>query len=183
MLEILKKYGLGAGGWEEVVLTKDPYGRVSVNPEFAGGNVIPYVWDNTGDNIDLGYRIANSGYPLVLCNVTNLYFYLAYKPIQRAGLYWGGFQDARDPFVVMPFDVFKSAVYDDFGNLKEKEEDYGSREHIKPENRKNILGLQAQLWSETVKGQDMMEYYVLPKLFAFAEREWADAPDGKRSQT
>jgi hexosaminidase len=178
VLEILKKYSLGAGGWEEVVLNKDAYGRVGVNQEFAGRNVTPYVWDNTDSNIDLGYRIANAGYPLVLCNVTNLYFDLAYNADPKEpGLYWGGFQDARDPFVLIPYDVFKSAVYDDFGNITNENEDYSSKEHLKPENRKNILGLQAQLWSETVKGQAMMEYYVIPKLFAFAERAWADAPE------
>jgi hexosaminidase len=177
VLEVLQKYGLGAGGWEEVVLNKDSFGRVSVNPEFAGRNVIPYVWDNTGENIDLGYRIANAGYSLVLCNVTNLYFDLAYNADPREpGLYWGGFQDAKDPFVLAPCDVFKSAVYDDFGNITKLYGDYSSKEHLKPENRKNILGLQAQLWSETVKGQEMMEYYVIPKLFAFAEKAWADAP-------
>jgi hexosaminidase len=49
--------------------------------------------------------------------------------------------------------------------------------------------LQAQLWTETVKGPEMMEYYVVPKLFAYAEKAWAKAPEwetepdaGKRIQ-
>jgi hexosaminidase len=60
--------------------------------------------------------------------------------------------------------------------VAEKEEDFSHKKRLRPENRKNILGLQAQLWSETLKRPDMMEYYVLPKLFAFAERAWAAAP-------
>ena len=44
---------------------------------------------------------------------------------------------------------------------------------LKPEARKNILGLEAQLWSETIKGRDMIEYYMLPKLMGFAESAWA----------
>lgn len=176
-LEMLAPYDLIIGGWEEVVLNKDAADNISVNPAFVGRNVIPYVWDNTGSNVDLGYRIANAGYPVVLCNVTNLYFDLSYNPDPtEPGLYWGGFQDTKDPFVLMPYDVFKSAVYDEFGNAAEKEKDFSRKVHLKPESRKNIIGLQAQLWSETLKRPDMMEYYMLPKLFAFAERAWAAAP-------
>ena len=176
-LKMLAPYNLFVGGWEEIALNKDDAGTITINPAFAGKNVIPYVWDNTGDNLDLGYRLANAGYPVVLCNVTNLYFDLSYNTDPaEPGLYWGGFQDAKDPFVLIPFDVFKSAVFDDFGQVAEKEGDYGSMERLKPENRKNILGLQAQLWSETLKRPDMMEYYLLPKLFAFAEKAWAAAP-------
>jgi hexosaminidase len=177
ILEMLTRYNLLVGGWEEIALNKDDAGNITVNPAFAGKNVIPYVWDNTGDNLDLGYRLANAGYPVVLCNVTNLYFDLSYNTDPaEPGLYWGGFQDAKDPFVLIPYDVFKSAVYENFGQMAEKERDYGSMERLKPENRKNILGLQAQLWSETLKRPDMLEYYVLPKLFAFAEKAWAAAP-------
>lgn len=177
ILEILSKYNLKTGGWEEVVLNKDSNDKITVNPEFAGKNVIPYVWDNTGTNLDLGYRIANAGYKVVLCNVTNLYFDLSYNTDPREpGLYWGGYQDARDPFVLIPFDAIKSAIYDQYGQVTGKEDLYPGLERLKPENQKNILGLQAQLWTETVKSQDMMEYYILPKIFAFAEKAWAAAP-------
>jgi len=46
-------------------------------------------------------------------------------------------------------------------------------EHLKPQSRKNILGVEAQVWSETIKGRDMVEYYMLPKLIGFAESAWA----------
>jgi hexosaminidase len=39
--------------------------------------------------------------------------------------------------------------------------------------RKNILGIEAQLWCETIKGRDMMEYSILPKLLGFSESAWA----------
>ncbi len=178
ILDSLSKYKLQIGGWEEVVLNKDSKGKATINNEFVGKNVIPYVWDNTGENIDLGYRIANAGYPVVLCNSTNLYFDLSYNTDPtEPGLYWSGFQDAKDPFVLAPYDAFKSKIYNDYGNIVPVDESaFNNFERLKPENKKNILGLQAQLWTETVKGQNMMEYYVLPKLFAFAEKAWAAAP-------
>jgi hexosaminidase len=45
-------------------------------------------------------------------------------------------------------------------------------ERLRPEAYDRILGLQAELWSETVKGGTMAEYYYLPKLIGFAERAW-----------
>jgi len=177
-LEILKKYGLRTTGWEEVVLNKDSQGNVQVNPKFIGQNVYPLVWDNTGNNIDLGNRIANAGYPVILCNVTNLYFDLSYTtdPTEK-GLHWGGFQDAIDPYVLTPLNVYNSTNFDWFGRLGTTEVPYPGKERLKAENRKNIYGLQAQLWSETlVDGPEQLEYYVLPKLFAFAEKSWAQAP-------
>lgn len=176
-IAICEKYNLQVTGWEEVVLNKDSANNVSVNQKFVGKNILPLVWDNTDDNIDLGYRIANAGYPVVLCNVTNLYFDLAYNTDpSEPGLYWGGFQDAIDPYVMCPYDVYKTANFDDLGRFNEKSESYPGKQSLPAETRKNIVGLQAQLWSETIKGPKMMEYYVASKLFAFAEKAWAQAP-------
>jgi hexosaminidase len=177
ILPILEKHKLQVSGWEEIVLNKDQKGQVGINPAFVGKNVLPLVWDNTGDNIDLGYRIANAGYPVVLCNVTNLYFDLAYNTDpSEPGLYWGGFQDAIDPYLMAPYDVYKTAHFDAFGNLPDSESAYPGKQRLQPEHRGRIVGMQAQLWSETIKGAAMMEYYVVPKLFAFAEKAWAPAP-------
>jgi len=49
-------------------------------------------------------------------------------------------------------------------------------EKLRPGKRQNILGIQAQLWSETVKGSEMMEYYLFPKTIGLAERAWAPTP-------
>ena len=46
-------------------------------------------------------------------------------------------------------------------------------ERLTEEGAKNILGIQAQLWSETLKGSSMLEYYLLPKLLGFAESAWS----------
>jgi hexosaminidase len=53
---------------------------------------------------------------------------------------------------------------------------YKGMEKLKPEARKNIQGLQAELWSETLKNPGMLEYDLLPKLLGFAERAWSPAP-------
>lgn len=167
MLPKLKKHNLEVHGWEEVGLNVDANGRYVANPEFAGKGVIPYIWNNVFD-LDLGYRMANGGYPIVLCNVTNLYMDLAYNnDPAEPGLYWGGFVGPRNAWTFAPYDYFKTTYVNSLG----KPLDFSGKEKL--QKRQNILGLEAQLWTETVRGRDMMEYYMLPKLMGFAESAWS----------
>lgn len=173
-IDLLQKYNLLLTGWEEMVLNKDPKDNTEINTKYVDKNVMPLIWNNLDEHIDLGYRIANAGYPVILCNVTNLYIDLAYNtdPFEP-GLYWGGFQDDIDPYLMTPFNVFHAANYDFFGRFTSDEQDFTGKEKLKPDNRKNIKGIQLQLWAETLRETGMMEYYTVPKIFAFAEKAWA----------
>jgi hexosaminidase len=172
LLPRLQKRNLQIHGWEEVALLKNPEGKYVPNPAFANQNVVPYIWNNIFD-YDLGYRLANAGYKVVLCNVTNFYFDLAYnKDPKEPGLYWGGLVDTRNAWTFAPFNMFTTTTKTSLGR-EIKASDFVGKERLKPEARKNILGIEAQLWSETVKGRDMMEYYMLPKLMGFAESAWS----------
>ncbi|MFD1143316.1 family 20 glycosylhydrolase [Larkinella insperata] len=169
LLKRLEKRNLSIHGWEEVALTKSPEGKYLPNPDFVGKKVVPYIWNNIFD-LDLGNRLANAGYPVVLCNVTNFYFDLAYNnDPQEPGLYWGGFVDTRANWTFAPFDMFKTTYRTSLGQPL----NFAGLEKMKPEARKNVIGLESQLWCETVKGREMMEYYSLPKLLGFAESAWA----------
>jgi hexosaminidase len=169
LLKRLEKRNLEIHGWEEVALKKSPEGKYVHNPEFVGRKVVPYVWNNIYD-LDLGNRLANAGYPVVLCNVTNFYFDMAYNndPMEP-GLYWAGFVDTRHNWTFAPYDMFKTTFVTAMG----KPLNFNGLEKLKPEARKNIIGVESQLWSETVKGRDMIEYDILPKLLGFAESAWA----------
>ena len=173
-VSILKNRGLKIAGWEEVALKK-VNGQNDVNPEFADGSVVPYVWNTLWGAQDLGYKLANRGYPVVLCPVTNFYFDLAYNndPLEP-GLYWAGFVDTRNAYQYAPFDVFKTTERDDsYYTPIDTEQAFSGMERLNESARENILGVQAQLWSETIKGREMMEYYILPKLLGFAESAWS----------
>ena len=166
MVKILGKKNLKIGGWEEVALKKGQ-GGFEINPDYTDKDVVPYIWNSLGDALNLGYRMANRGYPVVLCNVQNLYFDLAYNPAPyEPGLYWGGFVDTENAWEFVPFDLFKT--------IDQSDERYQTMERLNPGARQNIIGLQGQLWSETIKGGDMMEYYTLPKLFGLAQRSWTE---------
>ena len=174
LLDSLKEDNYIVHGWEEHFLKKNEEGKYVANPEFANDNVVAYVWNNLYGMQDLAYRIANSGYNVVLCPVSNFYFDLAYdKDPKEPGLYWAGFVRTRDAWSFAPFDLFKTTTHTAGGREIDREAEYADMERLKPEARKHILGVEAQLWSETIKGRDMIEYYMLPKLLGFAESAWA----------
>ncbi|GAB3961573.1 family 20 glycosylhydrolase [Spirosoma harenae] len=167
--ERLAKRNLEVHAWEEAILNKTADGKYVPNPEFVGKGVVPYVWNNLFD-LDLGNRLVNAGYPVVLCNVSNFYFDMAYNnDPQEPGLYWAGYVDTRNNWAFAPYDMFKTTYRTAMG----KPLTFAGLERMKPEARKNIRGIESQLWSETVKGRDMAEYDILPKLLGFAESAWA----------
>ncbi len=173
--------GLAIGGWEEVVMEYDDQKNWVVNPDFAGRRVYPYIWNNLWGQQDLGYRIANQGYPVILCPVTNFYFDLAYnKDPREPGLYWAGFNDTRDAFNCVPGNLFLSTTEDDMGRAYDPAVDFKDMERLTAAGRNNIIGIQGQLWSETVRGREMLEYYILPKIIGFAQRAWQGDPAWSR---
>ena len=173
LLEILSRKNLVMAGWEEIALKKDDLGKWIPNPDFAGKGMLPYVWNSLGDFLDLGNRVANAGFPVVLCNVDNFYMDLAYNhhPAEP-GHYWGGFVNTRRAYEFAPFNVFYTTLNDRYRRPFGPEKSFKEMEALKQESRENIVGLQGQLWSETVKGSEMLEYYYLPKMLGLAERAW-----------
>jgi hexosaminidase len=177
LVKLLEDRDLEIAGWEEVAMTFLPDGSWIANNEFAGEKVIPYVWNSIWGNQELGYRLANGGYPVVLCNVNNFYFDFGYnKDPYEPGGYWGGFNDTKTAFSFIPYDLYKSIKVNTMGHAFDPDKDFKDLERLNEQGRKNILGLQGQLWSETIKGSDMLEYYSLPKMLGLAERAWQGTP-------
>lgn len=180
--KILSSYNVKTAGWEEIALMKVSEGTdetVVPNPEFLESGFQTYVWNAVlgWGGEDLAYRLANYGYPVVMCNASNLYFDLAYNTgPAETGLNWSGYVDTRKPFELTPLDIFKTATPDMYGNALDIEILTRGKARLSDEGKKNFLGIQAQLWSETLRGQDLLEYMAFPKLLGLAERAWAVAP-------
>ncbi len=172
---ILKNNGVkDIGGWEEAALVSDASGKPTPNFEFVGKGLLPYLWNNTEGAEDLGYKLANAGYKVVLCDVSNFYLDFPYdKDPVEPGNYWAGFLDTKQFYAFAPFDLFKTTTKTAMGRTINTDKEYGSKVRLKPEVRKNIFGVQAQIWSETIKGEAMLEYYYLPRLIAFSETAWS----------
>ncbi len=179
--QILKAHGLVPSGWEEMALRKtrrDGRDVLIPNPTFAERGWRTYVWNNVPGwgTEDLAYRLANGGFKVVLCPVTNVYLDLAWNPNpEEPGLDWGGYVDLAKPFAFIPFDYYRNTREDrrgrplapDFFAGKDRLTDYG---------RANILGIQANLWSETLGGEGRLDSMLLPKVFGLVERAWAAEP-------
>ncbi len=167
---LLLERGLTTGGWEEIALKKAG-NRYVPNPEFVDKKLQAYVWISAWDSDGLAHRMANAGFPVVVCNVPNLYFDLAYNPdANEPGLTWGGFVGNRQPFALTPENLFTSET---FLPATAKQ---GTQELLTAKGMEHILGIQAELWCETVRGADAMEYMILPKLLGLAERAWSPQP-------
>ena len=173
--QILKTQDLLPSGWEEIAVRKTHRAGQPTNipnPDFAARGWRAYVWNNVpgGGAEDLAYRLANGGYDVVLSPVSNLYFDLAWNQNpEETGLDWGGYVDLRKPFQFIPFDYYRNVPVDPSVFVgKDRLTDYG---------RAHVVGIQGNLWSETLGAEGRLEYMLLPKLFGLAERAWAPDPD------
>jgi len=180
--QILKAQGLVPSGWEEIAVRKTRRdGRPAniVNPGFAGRGWRAYVWNNVPGwgAEDLAYRLANGGYDVVLSPVTNYYFDLAWNQNpEEIGLDWGGYIDMQKPFQFIPFDYYRNTRVDARGNPLPAGV-FAGKDRLTEYGKSHIVGIQGNLWSETLGGDGRLEYMMVPKLFGLAERAWAPAPD------
>jgi hexosaminidase len=180
--QLVKAKGLYLSGWEEMTLRKtaldgEPF--YVPNPDFMPEHLQAEVWNNSlGDgNEDLAYKLANAGYKTVLTCVTNLYFDMAhYKSFDEPGYYWGAFVDIDKPFSFIPFDYFKNSKVDRNG-LPINRNIFIGKQRLTDYGKTNIYGLQSAVWGENIKSTQRLEYMLLPRLLAFAERAWSPDPN------
>jgi hexosaminidase len=181
--DILEEKDIVMGGWEEVAFT-DQDGVPTVKPA-TDDAIIPYVWSNIwgGGTEDRAYKLANAGYPVVMSHASNFYFDMAYnKHWQEPGFYWAAMLTTEEPFSFMPFNLFESAATTSYGN--ELADDYfEDKVRLNESARENILGLQGQLWTETVNVPGRMNYMIYPRLLGLAERAWTGEPDWSNART
>jgi hexosaminidase len=185
--QILKAHGLPLSGWEEIAVRKtrrDGRPTLIPNPDFAGRGWRAYVWNNVPGwgAEDLAYRLANGGFEVVLCPVTNLYFDLAWNPNpEEPGLDWGGYVDLRKPFQFVPFDYYRNVRLDRRG-LPLDPSVFAGKDRLTEYGQAHVVGIQGNLWSETLGGEGRLDRALLPKLLGLAERAWAPDPDWARER-
>lgn len=172
MNDILAKRGIKFEGWQEVALNRSEAFKHEVAPNIAGVN----AWSTVGSRDVVPYTIANDGYPVILSNVTNFYMDMGYNwhPYEQ-GLHWGGKVDELDAWSALPWNVYASARTQIDGTAI----DVAANGLGKPalDRKENIIGVQAQLWAETIRNFDQVQYLALPKMFGVVERGWNAQPD------
>lgn len=174
---ILNARGLPLYGWQEIG-TREHYRKTETaiipDPKFAHRDVIVDVHNTNSSEgeSDLAFRMANAGYKVVLSSYSHFGFNLPYEdtfdePGHSAGL----FTDTENSFQFqLPGEVIAStsAVNMSFaGNTS------SPKEGLTAYGRENIVGIKGLLWSETATNPSELEYMLLPRFFALAERAWA----------
>lgn len=94
----------------------------------------------------------DQGYSVVLCPRLPLYFDFVQDSLHRSGRKWKGRYAGID-------DVY------DFSHLLTPAGEAG---------REQVLGIQANLWTETVSSRRRLEYLLFPRISALAEAAWTD---------
>jgi hexosaminidase len=167
---IVKKHGLYASGWEEMAARKTMLAgrhKLIPNPRFTQRGFSAYVWNNTVGAEDLAYRLANAGYDIVLAPVTKMYMDMAANQNpDEPGVNWGAYVELDDVYGFIPFDYLKNAGAEARVG-KDGLTDYG---------RRRVRGMQATLFTETVRDPARIDYLAMPRLLAVAERAWAPDP-------
>ncbi len=159
-------------GWQEIGLDNTPEYNALMIPRVAGVN----AWSTVGSRSDVPYRLANDGYPVILSNVTNFYLDMGYSWHQNEqGLHWGGKVDEFDAWSALPTNLYASARTAVDGTPIDITT--ASEGKAKLERPNNIIGIQAQLWGETLRNFDQVQYMMLPKMMGVSERAWTAAPE------
>ena len=180
---MLKSRGLALTGWEELVVQEpapDSARQVTIHPDFIQDHVQLDAWWNMAGNDDIPYRMANAGYQTVLACFDHFYFDLPYKQgFIEPGDAWIGYLDIDKLFQFIPYDYYRNDRTDVAGNGWPSGH-FDRKERLSPTGKQHIAGLKGALWSENMTADSLLEYMVLPRLLALAERAWAPDPDWAR---
>ena len=171
VLSIAEQRGVKISGWQELVMDLEDHVYERMKKNLYSVN----FWHTGTGNEEFPYKYANDGVPAVLSNMTNTYVDFAYTPDKtERGLSWGGFVDERRSFSLLPFDIYRSVRWDDKGRIRNIEKLPEGKTPLVA--KQNIIGVQAQLWTETVRSFDHVTSYVFPKVCGVFERAWNASP-------
>ena len=107
---------------------------------------IIFAWEHP----DVGIMSAKNGFKTVLCPGQKTYFDMAHNNSTfERGICWAATIEVKEVF--------------DWQPLKE----------YQPKEIENVLGIQGQLWSETITDKDYFDAMINPRLAALAEIAWS----------
>lgn len=177
---ILNKHGIVLSGWEDFLLEHSEQGQSEtlIKEERYNYEVIPYVWNNIwgGNREDMNYKFANLGFKTVMSNSSAFYFDMADdRDMESHGLNWSGYVDYFDTWAIDPENIFANATLNEKHQLSE--EYIATKVRLDNDKRSNLIGIQSQLFGETVRNENILNEMLLPNLLVFAERAWASRPN------
>ena len=163
----LARKGLKTAGWSD--------GMGHTNAANMPGSVQTNIWGvlHTGAVAE-AHDQANRGWDVVL-SIPNLgYLDMPYAPHPEEGGYdWASRgTDTYQVFAFLTGNLPANAAL--IPNIKAQPETIRDPDPLRP--GRGFAGIQAQLWSETIRTDAGVDYMLFPRLLALAERAWSAAP-------
>lgn len=159
--------GLQAGGWSDGM----GHSEAALMPKKVQTNIWGVLHSGA---IPEAHDQMNRGWDAVLSIPDLGYFDMPYAPHPDEGGYnWAS--RGVDPYQVfgfMPDNLPANAAT--IRNIQAEGKSIGDKPVLQPGRR--VAGLQAQLWSETIRTDAQVDYMLFPRLLALAERAWSPAP-------
>jgi hexosaminidase len=111
-------------------------------------SAVPQYWDTTNTNPALAAAAAR-GNKVVMSPANKAYLDMKYNASTPLGLNWAGFIEVRDAY------------------------EWNPASHVTGVGEAAVLGVEAPLWSETLRTLDNIEFMAFPRLAAIAELGWS----------
>ncbi|MDO6445484.1 family 20 glycosylhydrolase [Colwellia sp. 1_MG-2023] len=169
--------GISVGGWND--------GLGETHAENMPKDVYSYIWGSLpGGAHKMVSEQAHRGWNVVLSVPDVFYFDFPYEvdPKER-GYNWASRRiDSQNVFNFMPdnlpihaeFRVDTSGQNFEIDDRLQKNEAGKVIHRPMPEQFK-VVGVQGQIWSETIRSENQAEYMLYPRMIAMAERAWHHA--------
>ena len=176
----LSSYNATMTGWDDILLklTEKNQSETQIKDFFKGDDILLFVWKNDWGQgrQDMIYKYANLGYKTVMSNSSAFYFDMVDdKDLDNIGLSWSGYADYKDMWTVDVYDIFNDSYGVKKNNISK--EYIESSEKLNPSNRDNIIGIQSQIWSETIRNEDILDYMFMPNIIVFSQKAWSQDPE------
>jgi len=118
----------------------------SKKKKIGNKNILIFCWEDENKGIE----VVNNNYQAIITPAQKCYFDMAYnKSNSETGLLWAGTIETKDIINWEPLKKFKQKTL------------------------KNVIGIQGNLWSETITNINLMDIMINPRLIALSEVAWS----------
>ena len=172
----ISSYGATTTGWDDILLklTEKNQSETQIKDFFEDDDILLFVWKNDWGQgrQDMIYKYANLGYKTIMSNSSAFYFDMVDdKDLDNIGLSWSGYANYKDMWTVDVFDVFNDLFGVEKNNISKEYIDNSVK--LDQNKRDNIIGVQSQIWSETIRNEGILDYMFMPNIIVFSQKAWS----------
>ena len=172
----ISSYGATMTGWDDILLklTEKNQSETQIKDFFKDDDILLFVWKNDWGQgrQDMIYKYANLGYKSIMSNSSAFYFDMVDdKDLDNIGLSWSGYANYKDMWTVDVYDVFNDLYGVEKNNISKNYIDNSVK--LDQDKRDNIIGVQSQIWSETIRNEGILDYMFMPNIIVFSQKAWS----------